>query len=131
MSNESATRSGTGNLKAPRTTEEARERGRNGGIKSGAARRKKRTMREWAEVLMHMDAPDGSGETNAAAAVAAMFAEARRGNVAAFKAVAELLREYEAPAENIEPVSPFELGLIPLDLVEKGQREHEARQAER
>lgn len=42
------------NLKPVRTKEEARERGRAGGIKSGEARRKKKTMRETAKMLMAM-----------------------------------------------------------------------------
>ena len=41
-------------LKPVRTKEEARERGRNGGIKSGEARRAKKNMRETAKALMAM-----------------------------------------------------------------------------
>lgn len=41
-------------LKPVRTKEEAKERGRNGGIKSGEARRAKKTMRETAKALMSM-----------------------------------------------------------------------------
>jgi hypothetical protein len=40
------------NLKPARTKSEARERGRNGGIKSGESRRKKKTMRERAQLLL-------------------------------------------------------------------------------
>ncbi len=43
------------NLSLIRTTEEARERGRNGGIKSGEARRAKRSMKEAAKALMEME----------------------------------------------------------------------------
>lgn len=39
-------------LKPIRTSEEAKERGRNGGIKSGEARKAKKTMRETAKMLM-------------------------------------------------------------------------------
>lgn len=42
-------------LKPVRTKEEAKERGRNGGIKSGEVRRAKKTMRETAKVLMSME----------------------------------------------------------------------------
>lgn len=52
------------NLKPYRTEEEAREGGRRGGIASGEARRRKKSMREWAEVLgecgMSLKMPDGS-----------------------------------------------------------------------
>ena len=40
------------NLEPARTKSEARERGRNGGIKSGESRRKKKTMRERAQLLL-------------------------------------------------------------------------------
>ena len=42
------------NLKPVRTEKEAREKGRNGGIKSGEARRRKRDMREAAKLLLDM-----------------------------------------------------------------------------
>lgn len=51
------------NLHPVQTEEEAREKGRRGGIASGEARRRKRSMREWAEVLgechMTLKTPDG------------------------------------------------------------------------
>ena len=58
-----------------RTPEELKEMTRRGGIASGAARRRKKSMREWAEVLgevaMHLKTPDGADvpDGNAAAAV--------------------------------------------------------------
>ena len=42
------------NLKPCTTKKEARERGRNGGLKSGEARRKKRTVRECLAILKDM-----------------------------------------------------------------------------
>lgn len=63
------------NLKPYLSEDEAREGGRKGGIASGAARRRKRDMREWAEVLgqtlMTMKTPDGKevAEGDMAAAV--------------------------------------------------------------
>lgn len=47
-----AGRDGTRNLTPVRTKEEAKERGRQGGIASGKARRAKRTMRERAQLLL-------------------------------------------------------------------------------
>ena len=66
-----------GNLKPTTelTESEQRELARKGGIASGAARRRKRDMREWAEVLgqtlMTMKTPDGKevAEGDMAAAV--------------------------------------------------------------
>ena len=49
------------NLNPVRTKEEARERGRAGGIKSGEARRAKKNMRETAKALMSMQV---YGDTN-------------------------------------------------------------------
>lgn len=48
-------------MKPPRTSEEARERGRKGGIASGEARRRKKGMKDMAKTLMEMDVV---GETN-------------------------------------------------------------------
>ena len=42
-------------LKPVRTKEEAKERGRAGGIKSGEVRRAKKSMRETAKALMSME----------------------------------------------------------------------------
>ena len=66
---------GIENLKPYQSADEAREGGRKGGIASGAARRRKRDMREWAEILgqtlMTMRTPDGKevAEGDMAAAV--------------------------------------------------------------
>lgn len=46
------------NLKPCRTTEEARERGRKGGINSGKRKKEKRKLKEIAEILLDMKAPD-------------------------------------------------------------------------
>lgn len=51
-------------LKPVRTKEEAKERGRNGGIKSGEARRAKKTMRETAKVLMTMEVAGDNNKQN-------------------------------------------------------------------
>ena len=42
------------NLKPPRSTEEARERGSKGGIASGEARRRKRTMKQMASFVLEL-----------------------------------------------------------------------------
>lgn len=90
------------NLRPPRTKEEARERGRNGGIKSGEARRKKRTMKKAAKMLLDMPVSFeniqeqmrslGIAEedlTNQMAILVSMFKEAMSGNVRA----SEFLRD--------------------------------------
>jgi hypothetical protein len=47
------------NLNPVQTKEEARERGRNGGIASGKARREKKLMRETLDVLLSMPLKNG------------------------------------------------------------------------
>lgn len=51
---------GTKNLKPVRTKEEARERGRKGGIASGKARREKKTMQELAKWVMELPVKDAA-----------------------------------------------------------------------
>lgn len=90
------------NLDPVRTKEEARERGRNGGIASGKARRKKRTMKNAAKLLLDMPIEIKSVEetmikmgfeeedlTNQMAVMVAVFKKAMEGNVKA----AEFLRD--------------------------------------
>lgn len=52
------TKFGEGNIKRL-TPEEARERGRNGGIASGKAKRKKKAMKETLEVLLSLNMENG------------------------------------------------------------------------
>lgn len=54
-----------GNLKPVRTKSEARERGRNGGKASGEARRRKKTMRETAQLILDMQIPNAAKELKA------------------------------------------------------------------
>lgn len=80
------------NLKPVQTTDEARERGRAGGIKSGEARRNKKSMREWAQIIggfkRDVKLPDGKTMTAdyAAEVVMEQFKKAQQGdtNAAAF-----------------------------------------------
>lgn len=94
-------RNGTKNLKPVRTKEEAKKRGRNGGIASGEARRKKRSMEQATKVLLNLPLTNESMEeamrnfgisdedmTNQMAIIVSMWREAVQGNVRA----AEFLR---------------------------------------
>ena len=127
---------GLANLKKPQSTEEARTWGRAGGIKSGEARREKRTMRQWAELMRDLPPPKWAAktsgvecETYGAATVAAMYAEAAKGGVQAFRALVETMGETDT-APKVSICSPFVLGTIPADMVTKAKAEHEARQLE-
>ena len=87
------------NLDPVRTKEEARRRGRNGGIKSGETRRKKRDAKQAVKLLLDMAASENLEKnlkklgyeecdlTNMNALMARMFTEAMTGNVNAFKAL--------------------------------------------
>lgn len=92
------------NLKPARSVDEARTMGRNGGIKSGETRRKKRDMKKALESLMEMPISNGEEELSAMmeqmgipkdeqnrmmAILIAMFREAVSGNVKA----AEFIRD--------------------------------------
>lgn len=83
-----------------RSTDEAREKGRAGGIRSGVARREKASLREAARVMLSMDVQspeaqavlermglDPDERTNAAAVTATMIAKAAGGDVKAYEAL--------------------------------------------
>ena len=90
------------NMRPPKTKEEAKERGYNGGVKSGIVRRKKRSIREAFKTLMDMPVSfeniqeqmrglgfEDEDLTNLMAIAVSMFKEAMAGNVKA----AELIRD--------------------------------------
>lgn len=55
---------GLANLKPIKSVSEAKEKGRKGGIKSGEARRAKRTMREMLDYLLAKEKVNAKGETS-------------------------------------------------------------------
>ncbi|MBO7732079.1 MAG: phage terminase large subunit, partial [Methanobrevibacter sp.] len=88
---------GIDNLKLIQTTEEAKEKGRRGGIASGEARRKKKTWAEQIQLLMNMpvkntkikEALDQLGiedteQNNMMAMNVAMYQQSLKGNVSAY-----------------------------------------------
>lgn len=89
------------NLSLIQTSEEARERGRAGGIKSGETRRHKKQMRDLARMFLEMRPTDNvasnlsklgvkeSDQTNMMAMLASLYTQAMGGNVAAFRAYME------------------------------------------
>lgn len=97
---------GEGNLKPVRTAEEAREKGRRGGIKSGEARRRKRDMKKAAQLLMGLDisspklqeqvksfgVPD-EDVNNQMAVLVSMFLQATKGNVKAAEFIRDTMGE--------------------------------------
>ena len=85
-----------------RSTSEARELGRKGGIASGESRRRQRTLRELAQIIsekkVNMPMPDGSTEemTYDAALIQSMYQRAvAKGDTKAATFIAKVLGEIE------------------------------------
>ena len=110
-----------GNMKPPRTKEEAKERGRNGGIASGEARRRKKTMREALEQLLYhgkvpeitksMMRAEGIDEeemTHQMVITRSLIAKAESGDVQAYNAICQMIGE--KPADNLN------IGGVPTEL---------------
>lgn len=90
------------NLKPCKTTQEARERGRLGGIASGKAKRKKKSLREALEILLSMPLPsaDGKKTETLEAISAALIRRALAGDVKAFEVIRDTIGQ--KPVEKIE-----------------------------
>lgn len=93
------------NLKPVQTKDEARERGRNGGIKSGEARRKKRDMK--AELLLILDIPikdkKGHKVPPRRAISLTLLKRALDGDLKAIKLILEIIGEL--PKDNNFPIA--------------------------
>jgi hypothetical protein len=121
------------NMKPPRTKDEAKERGRNGGIASGEARRRKKTMREALEMLLFdtklneqtKQMLQAEGIKNAddfnhqMVITRSLIAKAESGDVQAYHAICAMIGE--KPSEN------FNLGGVPtsLHIVCKGDPDYQ------
>lgn len=75
------------NLRTP-TSEEAREIGRKGGIASGEARRKRKTLKEQLLILL-------SEEKNQEEIITALLGKAKKGDTKAFEVVRDTIGEKE------------------------------------
>lgn len=88
------------NLNPPiRSAREAREKGQKGGIASGEARRKKKTIRETLEMMLSGQMPDGS--TRRDAIVVALMEKALSGDVRAFEAIRDSVGEKPTEKMNV------------------------------
>ena len=94
------------NLKPVRTKSEARKRGANGGIKSGEARRARKTMREVLDYLLEKEITNKNGEkaVTIEAICVAQIAQALKGNTKAFKEIRDTIGEM--PVQEIRNVTP-------------------------
>jgi hypothetical protein len=86
------------NLRTP-TTEEAREIGRKGGIASGEARRRRKTLKE--ELLLLLE----QGDTQEKISLS-LIAEAMKGNVKAFETIRDTVGE--KPVDKVQANVSYE-----------------------
>lgn len=82
---------GKDNLKPVRTEDEARSRGRKGGVASGQARRKKASLRAALEILLERRGEDGL--TGREALAVALYEQALKGDVRAFAELRDTVGE--------------------------------------
>lgn len=104
------------NLKPIRTESEARDKGRNGGIASGKARRDKKKIHDCLLYLVqssHTDA-DGKKNTGAELVSTALFKKAVRGDLKAIEMVIDLCEP------NVSNSETEDLDAIEADLFGKG-----------
>lgn len=94
------------NLKPVRTKEEARERGRKGGIASGKARRERKTLKEELLALLQ------SGDTQKNISLA-MIQQALNGNTKAFEVIRDTVGEKPVDALKLgaDEDKPFEVNI--------------------
>lgn len=92
------------NLKPVRTKKEARERGKNGGKKSGEVRRARKTLKEELLALLATE------EYNKKISLA-MIHEAETGNVKAFLAVRDTIEENPKDKVEVSQDKPFEVNI--------------------
>lgn len=82
-----------------RSTEEAKKRGQNGGLKSGESRRRKRALREYLEALLE---GDRNGLPLAESIALALIDKALTGDVRAFEVIRDTIGEKPIERQNIE-----------------------------
>ena len=81
------------NLKPVKSSEEARTRGRQGGLASGRSRRKRKALREYLNTLLAMPSEAGSGRNNAEEIAAALVNQALAGSIKAFETIRDTVGE--------------------------------------
>ena len=89
------------NLRPVRTVEEAREKGRIGGIKSGEARRAKKTMKDMLDYLLDKEIKTNKGDMSTLEAImVSMIAKASKGDVKATEFIRDTIGQ--KPTEKTE-----------------------------
>lgn len=103
------------NLKPIRSTSEAREKGTNGGIKSGEARRAKKTMKQMLDYLLEKEITNRSGEkaTTQEAITVSLINQALKGNVKAWEVIRDTIGE--KPKQDINLNGGVEIQKVFID----------------
>lgn len=109
------------NLKPARSTEEARERGRKGGIASGKARREKKTAREYAIAVLEGYVKDKDITLKDAMMQKLIQRAISETDLNAIKYILELIGE--SPAQRIEVTGKDGKDIIQKDLSRDEARE--------
>lgn len=91
------------NLKPVKSSEEARTRGRQGGLASGRSRRKRKALREYLNTLLAMPSEAGNGRNNAEEIAAALVNQALAGDIRAFTVIRDTVGE--RPADQLDCTS--------------------------
>lgn len=88
--------------------EEAREKGRRGGKKSGEVRRARKTLRDDLLELLQVTSKDSEGieHTQQEYVTAALIREARSGNVRAFEIIRDTIGEKQTEQHSISVAAP-------------------------
>lgn len=95
-------------LNSERTPQERKELAKKAGIKSGEARRAKKTMREMLDYLLYKEITNSKGEkvTTKEEAAAALIKKAIQGDVKAFEVIRDTIGEKPVEQHDIRQIVP-------------------------
>ena len=116
------------NLRPIQSVDEAREKGRKGGVASGKARREKRMFRDILEELLEKQIEDkktGEMVTRKEAITTMLIANALKGNINAWREIRDSIGEKPVEEHHITGVVPTEMsveGILNLRDVIDGKR---------
>lgn len=100
-----------------RTNEEATEAGRKGGIASGEAKRKVKSLKEALNILLEMEHTSKTGEKKTGFEIMAIAAynKAIKGDTKALKLVAELIDQYKQQTDITSGGKPINISVTDED----------------
>jgi hypothetical protein len=99
---------GKDNLRTP-TTEEARERGRKGGIASAKARAEKKQLKELLEIALSQPSGIEEDEDNYTAITAALVNEAIQGDTKAYEVIRDTLGQKPTEQQQMDLTAKIEV----------------------